>query len=335
MSLPSKVSVLKGSKEGVAVAATVPGRTSLKSNEVALRVTHSGVCGTDLHHIHDDMVLGHEGVGVVEAVGDAVTRFKAGDRVGFGYVKDGCGKCDHCLKHQYFYCKVAPVQYGATSHDQGSWSDFAVWTETALHKIPDNIPSGEAAPFLCAGLTVFTPMVKYGIKPGHRVGILGIGGLGHLAIQFARALGAHITVFSTSTSKKEEALKLGASDFWLSQDVKTKKPELKLDYLITTATRLPDWDVFMEQMEPFGQVILLGLTTEPLNLPYLPIMLKEISIHGALTSTPEEFDAMLEFASKHKIRPIIEEFPMTEEGAAAAIAKLNDGSIRYRGVLVS
>lgn len=138
---------------------------------------------------------------------------------------------------------MAPRNYSLTDHDQGSFSNYAVWTDTNLHKIPDNIPSAEAAPFLCAGLTVFTPMVKYGIKPGHRVGVLGIGGLGHLAIQFAAKLGAQVTVFSGNENKREEALELGASDFWLSKDLKTKKPTLKLDYLIITATRYPDWEV--------------------------------------------------------------------------------------------
>ncbi|KAH7088686.1 chaperonin 10-like protein [Paraphoma chrysanthemicola] len=335
MALPSEVKVLKGSKQGVAVAATLPGRTNLKPKEVALRVTHSGVCGTDLHHIHDDMVLGHEGVGKVEAVGEAVTKFKVGDRVGFGYVKDGCGQCDTCNAGNYFYCKIASRQYGATDHDQGSFSNFAVWPETNLHKIPDPIADAQAAPLLCAGVTVFTPMIRHGMKPGHRVGILGIGGLGHLAIQFAAKLGAHVVVFSGSESKKDEALRLGAKEFWLSGDLKTKKPDLKLDYLITTATKLPDWEVFLEQMAPFGHIILLGLTTEPLHVPYFPFILKEISIHGALSSTPTEFDAMLDFAAKFDVKAVVEEFPMTEEGAAKAIGKLNDGSIRYRAVLVT
>jgi len=201
------------------------------------------VCGTDLHYIHQDMVLGHEGVGRVEAVGDAVTKFKDGDRVGFGYVKGGCGECEHCASGDFYYCKVAPRQYGASDHDQGSFSNYAVWPEDNLHKIPENISDAEAAPLLCAGLTVFTPMKRHGVKPGHHVGIVGIGGLGHLAIQFAAKLGAKVTVFSSSSNKKEEALKLGASDFWLSQDLKAKKPDLKLDYLIVTAAKLPDWEV--------------------------------------------------------------------------------------------
>ncbi|KAF2027628.1 GroES-like protein [Setomelanomma holmii] len=197
MPLPSEVTVFKGSKKGVAVAAKLTGRTSLKakrSRSVSLTV----VCGTDLHYIQDDMVLGHEGVGKVEAVGDSVTKIKVGDSVGFGYVKDGCGECDVCQKGNCFYCKVAPRQYSATDHDQDSFSTYAVWPETNLHNITDRISDAQAAPLLCAGLAVFTPMNRHGIKPRHRVGILGIGGLGHLAIQFAAKLGAEVAQSATS-----------------------------------------------------------------------------------------------------------------------------------------
>jgi D-arabinose 1-dehydrogenase-like Zn-dependent alcohol dehydrogenase len=166
----------------------------------------------------------------------------SGDRVGFGYVKGGCGHCERCSDGDYFYCEVAPRNYSLSDRDQGSFSTYAVWPETNLHIIPDNISSAHAAPFLCAGLTVFTPMVRYGIKPKHHVGIVGIGGLGHLAIQFAAKLGAKVTVFSNSATKKEEALELGATDFCLSKDLKGGLASSRLDYLIVTATGHPDWD---------------------------------------------------------------------------------------------
>lgn len=137
---------------------------------------------------------------------------------------------------------MKPRFYGEGDHDQGSFSNFAVWPETNLHKIPDNIPSAQAGPFLCAGLTVFTPMVKYGVKPGDHVGIIGIGGLGHLAIPFAAKLGANVTVFSSSEGKRKEAMELGATDFYISKDLKTTKPEKQLNYLIITATAHPDWE---------------------------------------------------------------------------------------------
>jgi D-arabinose 1-dehydrogenase-like Zn-dependent alcohol dehydrogenase len=166
-----------------------------------------------------------------------------GDRAGFGYVHDGCGECDTCKEGDYFYCKVAPRQYGTQDFDQGSFSSFVVWPDTNLHKIPDAMASAEAAPFLCAGLTVFTPMVKYGVKPGHRVGVIGIGGLGHLAIGFAAKLDAEVVVFSGTENKRKEAMELGASEFWVTKDLKTTKPEKPLDYLVVTSSVLPDWSL--------------------------------------------------------------------------------------------
>lgn len=156
-------------------------------------------------------------------------------------MRDGCGECDHCKAGDYFYCEIASRQYGQTDFDQGSFADYAVWPDTNLHKIPDNIPSAEAAPFLCAGMTVFTPMRLYGIKPGHRVGIIGIGGLGHLAIQFAAKLGAEAIVFSSSESKRKEAMDLGTKEFWVTEDLGNKSPEKGIDYLVITATGHPDW----------------------------------------------------------------------------------------------
>ncbi|KAF2099673.1 GroES-like protein [Rhizodiscina lignyota] len=334
MGLPPQVKVIKGSEKGKLVEATVEGRKKLKPNEVAMRITHSGVCGTDLHHLVHDLVLGHEGVGVVEAVGEQVTKFQLGDRVGFGYVRDGCGECDHCKAGDIYYCDMGARMYGVSDFDQGSFADYATWPDTNLHKIPDNIPSAVAPPFLCAGMTVFTPMRNYGIKPGHRVGIIGIGGLGHIAIQFAAKLGAEVVVFSGSENKRKEAMDLGAKEFWVTKDLAdNKKPEKGLDYLLITATKHPDWATFFDLMNPFGDVILLGLTTEDLVIPYFPLMLREISIHGSLSSKPKQIDEMLAFASEHGVRPIVEEFPMTEEGAAQAIDKLVSGTIRYRGVL--
>jgi D-arabinose 1-dehydrogenase-like Zn-dependent alcohol dehydrogenase len=189
------------------------------------------------------MVLGHEGVGIVEAVGSSITRFNIGDRIGFGYAKDGCGKCETCLAGNSYPCEVAPRNFGAQDLDQGSFSDFSVWPETDLYKIPDALSSAEAAPLFCAGMTVFTPMFKFGIKTGHRVGIIGIGGLGHLAIQYGAKLGGEVVVFSGSADKEKEAIALGAKEFFVTKELGEKKPEKKLDYLVITANGHPDWNV--------------------------------------------------------------------------------------------
>jgi len=335
MGLPSEINVLKGSSGGSLVKDVLKGKTQLEPNEVAMKMTHSGVCGTDLHHLHEDMVLGHEGIGIVGSVGSKVTKFKQGDRVGFGYVRDGCGKCEDCLAGKHFYCQVAPRQYGRQDFDQGSFASHAIWPDTLLHKIPDAMDSAEAAPFMCAGMTVFTPMIEYGVTAGKRVGIIGIGGLGHLAIGFAAKMGAEVAVFSSSENKREEAMELGASEFYVTKDLETKGPEKGLDYLVVTATGHPDWKLFLPLMNHHGHIIMLGLTPDDLVMPFLPIMLKEISIHGSLTSKPEQIDQMLEFAAANGVRPIIENFPMTEEGATQAIGKLVSGKIRYRGVLTA
>jgi D-arabinose 1-dehydrogenase-like Zn-dependent alcohol dehydrogenase len=259
----------------------------------------------------------------------------SGDRVGFGYVHDGCGECADCLAGRHYFCKVAPRNYGLTDHDQGSFATSAIWPDTLLHQIPENMDSAEAAPFMCAGQTVFTPMIRYGMKAGDCVGIIGIGGLGHLAIGFASKLGAEVAVFSSSENKKEEALSLGATEFWVTSELKTKKPEKKLDFLIITANTHPDWSAFLELMAPQSHIIVNQLTTDDMVIPFLPFILKEISIHSMLTATPEQVETMLHFAADHGVRPIIEQFPMTEEGIAQAVDKLSTGQIRYRGVLTA
>jgi len=332
MVLPSEVTVFKGSNNGI-VKKTIQGKSKLESHDVAIRVTHSGVCGTDLHHTHENMVLGHEGVGVVDQVGSNVTSFKQGDRVGFGYVWGGCGTCKDCLNERYYYCKVAPRQYAVSDLDTGSFSNYAVLPDTNLMHIPDSISSAHAAPLMCAGMTVYTPMKKYGVKKGSRVGITGIGGLGHLAIEFASKMEAEVVVFSTSENKREEAMKLGATEFYVSSTLDSKKPEEGLDFLVVTATKFPDWDVFFSLLNHHAHIILMGFSPEPFTLPFWQFMLKEISVHGALTSTPEEFAGMLKFAAEHDVKPIVEEFPMTVEGVEQAVDKLMSGKIRYRGVL--
>jgi D-arabinose 1-dehydrogenase-like Zn-dependent alcohol dehydrogenase len=187
------------------------------------------------------MVLGHEGAGVVESIGTGVTKFKIGDRVGFGYFHGGCGNCEFCKIGNQYYCENAPRSYAAQDLDQGSFSSFTIWPDTNIYRIPEALSSADAAPLLCAGITVFTPMLKFGVKAGHRVGIIGIGGLGHLAVKFASKLGAEVVVFSSSESKRKEALALGASEFWVSKELGERKPEKGLDYLIVTAAGHPDW----------------------------------------------------------------------------------------------
>ncbi|RFU78324.1 hypothetical protein TARUN_3846 [Trichoderma arundinaceum] len=324
--------VFKGSPAGRIIESytTVP---ALLSNEVLIENTHSGVCGTDLHHLHEDMVLGHEGIGIVKAVGNNANLIKVGDRVGFGFVKGGCAKCHYCLAGNTWHCEEGVRAFGFSDFDQGSFATHSVWPETRLVLIPDEISSVDAGPFMCAGQTVFIPLLRQSVKPSDCVGIVGIGGLGHLAIQFAAAWGCTVVVFSSSDNKKQEAISLGASYFYNTANLKAADLPRKVDHLLVTTSAVPDWQLYTQLMAPFGHIHPLTISEGNLAFPYMAMIGKELSIHGSCSSTPDEVKTMLQFVVKHNIKPTVERFSMTVEGITNAFERLNSGKLRYRGVL--
>ena len=211
---------------------------ALGPNDVLVKITHTGVCSTDLAYIPYGVALGHEGVGIVEEIGSMVTQFKVGDRAGGGYHRNSCGHCGYCLGGQDIWCYDRTI-FGEKDYSNGTFGEYFVGTETYLHKIPEGLASEHAAPLQCAGATVYNALVDT-VKPFERVGIVGIGGLGHLAIQIARKLGAEVAVFSTSRDKEQEARNFGASEFYLlSEPEKVTKP---VKTLVVTGNRYPDWD---------------------------------------------------------------------------------------------
>lgn len=210
---------------------------ALKPKEILVRITHSGLCGTDLAFLPFGLALGHEGIGIVEAVGSAVTQFKVGERAGGGYHRNSCGHCKYCLSGQDIWCYERTV-FGEGDYNNGTIGKYFIGVETYLHKIPEGLASEHAAPLQCAGATTYNALVSV-VKPGDRVGIIGIGGLGHLAVQFARKLGTEVVVFSTSRDKEEEARKLGASEFYLLSE--TEKVVRPVDTLVVAGNRYPDW----------------------------------------------------------------------------------------------
>ena len=165
----------------------------------------------------------------------------SGDKAGWGWVYGGCGECDQCQAGLQFHCRNAPQFYGIADTDQGSFSTYAVKPASHVSKIPDEIDLAVAAPFLCAGQTVMTPLLRRGVKTGDRIGVVGIGGLGHLAIQFASKMGGEVVVFSSTENKREEALAFGAKEFYVINDLETKKPEKGVDVLLVTTSKHPDW----------------------------------------------------------------------------------------------
>lgn len=324
--------VFKGSKDGQVVQGTTT--KEIGPTEVLVKITHSGLCGTDVHCKHSDIVMGHEGVGVVEEVGRDVTLFKKGERAGFGYLHDSCGHCKQCLRGAETFCAERKM-YTEADFDQGSLASHAVWKQDFLFKVPDEIESENAAPLMCGGATVFNALQFHGVKTTDRVGVIGVGGLGHLAIQFAAKMGCDVVVFSSTESKKEEATKLGAKEFYATKGLKELKLEKKIDHLLVTTSVQPDWKLYMSVMAPSGTIYPLSVSDEDLKVPYMPIIAAGLRIQGSLVAARQIHREMLEFAAVHDIKPIIQRFPLTVGGITDAFGALEDGSIRYRGVLVA
>lgn len=323
--------VFKGSKEGKIVQSTTT--RDIKADEVLIKVTHSGLCGTDEHYRHADIVLGHEGAGVVEEVGSAVHNYKKGDSVGWGYQHNSCGHCKQCLTGHETLCAERQM-FGSANTDQGSFGHYGVWKADFIFAIPSSLTRESAAPLMCGGATVWNALSSFGATSSDRVGIIGVGGLGHLAIQFAAKKGCQVTVFSSTDSKKDEAMKLGATDFVATKNVKELAVSGLIDHLLVTTSFQPNWEQFLPIMAPGGSIYPLTVSPDDLKIPYMPIIAGELKIQGSLVAARHVQMDMLKFAAQHGIKPIIEKFPMTVEGITESMKKLEDGKMRYRGVLV-
>lgn len=280
------------------------------------------------------MVLGHEGVGIVEAVGPNVRHLKKGDRVGWGYETDSCGSCIDCLSGNEIYCKERVIYGSKASSDQGSFATHAVWREAFLHPVPEGLSDEHAAPLQCGGATIYTAL--QGVKPTDTVGIMGVGGLGHLAIQFAAKMGCRVVVLSGSDRKKDEAIKLGANEFiaMAGRKAADATEAWKLDRLLVTTSAQPDWDVIIAMMAARSRIYPLSVSSGNFEIPYMPLILQGISIHGSLVANRHVHREMLQFAAFHKIGPVTERFPMTAAGIQEAMDRLEAGKVHFRAVLV-
>lgn len=278
------------------------------------------------------MVLGHEGCGVVEAVGPEVKRLKKGDRVGWGFSTDSCGLCDECLESWEQFCPQRAI-YGVANFDQGSFASHAIWRESFLHETPDGLTDEEAAPLQCGGATTFAAL--YDVQHGDTVGIMGMGGLGHLAVQFAAKLGCRVVVLSGSDRKKEEAMKLGATEFIATKGVDNLKVTKPLKRLLVTTSAQPEWQKILPIMMPRSTIYPLSVSHSDFRVPYMPLVFRGIAVQGSLVASRIQHRKMLDFAALHGVKPILERFPMTEEGIGEAIRKLEDGKMYYRAVLLA
>ncbi|KAK9482678.1 chaperonin 10-like protein [Lipomyces starkeyi] len=325
--------VYKGSHDGKVLKSTTH-KDDLKGDQVLVKVTHSGVCFTDVHYRQVDMVLGHEGTGIVAEIGPDVKDLKVGDLVGWGYEYDCCGRCKSCLSGWETMCPDRKM-YGFADFDQGSFASHAVRREAFLFKIPPNMSAEDAGPLMCAGSTIFNALHVANVISTSRVGIIGVGGLGHLAIQFAAKMGCETVVFSGTESKKDDAINLGANEFYATKGLTSLDIGKPLDHLIVTTSSQPDWKLYIGLMAPGGTISPLSVDNRDLTIPYMPLLLNGLRIQGGIVSARKLHRDMLDFAAFHGIKPIIMRFPFNVDGIESCLKTLTEGKMKYRGVLVA
>ncbi|KAL3741675.1 hypothetical protein ACJRO7_017184 [Eucalyptus globulus] len=322
------------------------GRRAVGKEDVSVKITHCGVCYADvlytrnkLKHSKYPMVPGHEIVGIITEVGRDIGKFKIGDHVGVGTYVDSCRDCENCDGGLEIHClKGAVSTIGGTYADgstcKGGYSQFIVVHERYCYKIPDNYPLAQAAPLLCAGITVYTPMIRHNMnQPGKSLGVIGLGGLGHLAVKFGKAFGLNVTVLSTSTSKKDDALNLlKADNFVLSSDKEQMSVLSKsLDFIIDTASGDHPLDLYMSLLKTGGVLALVGFPGEELKLSPLSLLMDTRSISGSAVGGTKRTQEMLEFCAEHEIHPEIEVIPI--QYSNEALERLQKNDVKYRFVI--
>lgn len=313
-----------------------PGK--LTSHEVEIAITHCGICHSDLHLIANDwgishfpFIPGHEIVGTVAAVGTDVRGLEVGQRVGLGWQSNSCGICEWCLRGLENLC---PEAEGTCVHRHGGYAERVRANSRFVIPIPEALGSDQAAPLLCGGITVYSPLRTHGINPSSRVGVVGIGGLGHLALQFARVFGAEVTAFSTSIAKEAEARELGAHHFVNSRESKSMKEVAgSLDFILTTANADQDWGTYVQALRPTGTLCFVGVPPSPVNIHAFPLISGMRTISGSPVGSPYGLREMLDVAARHGVKAKTELFPMSK--ANEAIEKVKKNKVRYRGVLVN
>ena len=277
-------------------------------HDVLIDIAYCGVCHSDVHQVRDEwggsifpMVPGHEIVGKVSKVGSDVTKWKVGDTVGIGCFVDSCRQCEACLAGEEQFCeKGMNATYNGLEKDgktptYGGYSTHIVVDENYVLRVPDSIPLDRAAPLLCAGITTYSPLHHFGVKAGDKVGVVGLGGLGHMAVKIAKALGAHVTVISHSTHKKEDALKLGADDFLATADEAVfKENAARFDFILDTVSAQHDYNSYLNLLKRNGTMTLVGLP-EPTPLSAGPLIMKRRRLAGSLIGGIRETQEMLDF----------------------------------------
>lgn len=306
------------------------------AEDVDIKVTYCGICHSDLSMMNNEwglteypLVPGHEVVGEVIAIGSAVKNVTVGQTVGMGWFSGSCMSCPSCMSGNHNMCDSSEATIvgrhgGFADHVRGHWS----W----VIPVPEGMDSSKVGPLFCGGATVFNPIVIAGVQPTDSVGVIGIGGLGHLAVKFLKAWGCEVIAFSSNPDKKEEILAMGASKVINSRDPKELETvQGKLKFILNTTNVSLDWDVYLSALSKKGKLHTVGAVLEPMEIPAFSLIGGDKTVGGSIVGSPELTKTMLEFCARHDIYPTVEEFPM--EKVNEAMQHLEAGKARFRIVL--
>jgi uncharacterized zinc-type alcohol dehydrogenase-like protein len=308
----------------------------LAPGDVEIEVEHCGICHSDLSMIKNEwgisqypLVPGHEVIGTIGMVGQGVSHLRPGQRVGLGWHAGYCGTCSCCLSGDHNLCAGASPTIVAR---HGGFADKVRAGAASVIPLPERLDPTKAGPLFCGGITVFNPLDQFGISPTARVGVIGIGGLGHLALAFLNAWGCDVTAFTSSKAKREEALKLGAHRTLDSRDPgELEAAARSFDLLISTVNVKLDWNAYLGTLRPKGRLHLVGASLEPLDLSIFPMLLGQLSVSSSPVGSPATIGRMLAFAERHQILPVTQHFPFSEVNEA--VEHLESGKAHYRVVL--
>ncbi len=304
--------------------------------DVEIDVEHCGICHSDLSMLNNEwgmtqypLVPGHEVVGTVAKIGDGVTSVKIGDKVGLGWHSAYCLTCHSCISGDHNMCASAQ---GTIVGRHGGFAEQVRGHAASVVALPDGVNLQSAGPLFCGGITVFNPLIQFNIKPTSRVAVIGIGGLGHMALQFLRAWGCEVTAFTSNDAKRGEALAMGAHHTINSRDSEAIGTAVgRFDLIISTVNVKLDWNAYMSTLNTRGRMHFVGATLEPLDIGVFPLIMGQKSVSGSPVGSPAVIAEMLDFAARHDIKPVIETFAFDQVNEA--MDRLRSGEARYRIVL--
>jgi uncharacterized zinc-type alcohol dehydrogenase-like protein len=320
-------------------------RREVGPHDVAFDIKFAGICHSDIHTVRAEwgqpaypVVPGHEIAGVVTEVGSEVTRYQVGDHVGVGCFVDSCRECDNCKAGLEQYCTGTGMvgTYNAVGKDgqvtQGGYSSAIVVDENYVLRIPDSIPLDAAAPLLCAGITLYSPLRHWDAGPGKKVAVIGLGGLGHMGVKLANAMGAHVTVLSQSLKKMEDGIRLGADEYYATADPDTfTKLAGSFDLILNTVSANLNMAEYLGLLATNGTLVELGLPEHPMQVPAFPLAASRVSVSGSMIGGIAETQEMLDFCAEHGVQPEIE--VIQPDYVNEAYERVLASDVRYRFVI--